>query len=140
MKAVPSIRRPAGFTLIELLIMVVVGGLITAGALQALKAKATTLRRADAQAALLQIEAAQERQRFDSGSYVAELATLHQPTQSQEGHYTLALSDVSRHGYTAHATARPDGDQRNDTGCAELTLTVQAERSIYGPSPACWTR
>ena len=130
----------AGFTLIELLIMVVIGGLLTAGALKALQAKATTLRRADAQAALLHIEAAQERHRFGDGGYVADLAVLHEPVNSRNGHYTLELADVSRSGYTARATAKSTGDQRNDIGCLEITLTVQAERSIYGPSPACWTR
>jgi type IV pilus assembly protein PilE len=134
--------RPRGFTLIELLVVMTVAVLVTAGALRALQAKVTQQRRSDAHAALTKIETAQAAHRFGHGSYTADLGTLGDASavRSTDGHYTLALADVSRHGYTAIATTTPTGAQHTDTGCPEITLTVQGDKTIYGPSPGCWSR
>lgn len=148
-------HRQAGFTLVELLIAVVVVGILAAVALPSFVDSVRKSRRTDAFAALSAVQQAQERWRSSRPSYTDNLTAA--PTASQpglglpattaNGHYTLALSDVSATGYVVTATA--SGTQASDTRCARMAARVQAGNLSYGSGTStidwtdpgrCWAR
>ena len=117
---------PKGFTLIELLITVVVVALLASIAYPSFMDSSRKSRRADAVAALVQVQHAQERFRANSATYSAALdATgLKLPSDSQDGHYAIALSNATTVGYVATATAKAGSPQAADTKCKVLTITL----------------
>ncbi len=116
-------------------------------------------RRADAMAALAQVQQAQERWRANHGSYADNdkltMATtdgglgLHDTTSS--GYYGIALSDVSASGYTVTASAKSGTPQASDSACQKLVLRLAGGNISYssvdsGDAPdttgakRCWVR
>lgn len=140
MRTDPSVRfpygRPAGFTLIELMIVVVVVAILATIAYPSYQAYTVRSRRADAQAALMQV--ANQQERFftqcnwyaatptgtkacgaNSSSGVLGLSTADSPN----GYYTISIAggtiDASacsnlNCGYTLIATPKATGPQKAD--------------------------
>lgn len=134
--------RPAlrGFTLIELMVTLVVAALLIGLALPTFQAAVRKGRRADAFAALTQIQQAQERYRANNATYASSLGStqLNLPTTSQDGHYTLALVEDSATAtaYTAQATARSGSPQSKDTDCLTLRISMNGGNLTYSSTSA----
>lgn len=152
--------RPAGgFTLIEVLIVVVIVGILAAIALPSFIDSIRDSRRADAFAALAQVQLAQERFRGNHPQFAGSITDaptddppgLGLPATSPRGHYTLAISAASATGYTVTATAVPEGTQAGDAGCQRLRIRVERGNIFQGAagsdgefdesaSNRCWAR
>lgn len=158
-------KGPAGMTLVELMIVLVVLSVLAALAWPAYQSAVQRSRRADGMAALTEIMQAQERWRANNPSYKASLTavaansetnTRAEPalpgtrTESQNGHYALALTNVSSSTYTAAATVISSA-QAGDTRCQVLLVRVNGGNITYAskasadgadnsaPDP-CWSR
>jgi type IV pilus assembly protein PilE len=145
-----SKRDSSGFTLIELMIVVVVVAVLSAIALPSFMDSIRKSRRAEAVASISAIEQAQERWRANNTTYAANsvLSTaapggLGQPSTTENGRYTLAMSGNTETGYVVTATAVTTGSQASDkegsTSCATLTVTVTNGNGVKTPA-ACWSK
>jgi type IV pilus assembly protein PilE len=129
-------RRP-GFTLIELLIAVAVIAILGAIAYPSFMDSIRKGRRADAVAALTQVQHAQERFRANHSTYAgsfdptgANPDKLALRTTSPEGHYSLTLRDATMTGYVAEATARSDSPQASDAACRVMRVTLDDRNGV----------
>lgn len=129
--------RTQGFTLMELMIAVIVIGILAAIAYPAYTDHMNRARRADGKAALLNMANYMEHYYTENNGYNGATVTAIGLTNanSQEGYYTLSISDLTNTSYTL--TATPTGVQTSDTTCGALTLT---NTNIKGPSADCWQR
>ena len=142
--AVPY-RPRRGFTLIELMITVAIVGILAAVAYPSFIEQVRKSRRADAIAALAQVQQAQERWRANNPTYTTDLsATGLNVANPSSGYYTLAASGASATGFTAIATA--SGSQASDAKCTALSLTMNAGTISYGKTGTaasaqqCWNK
>lgn len=123
-----------GFNLIELMIVVVIIGVLAGIAYPAYTDHLIKTRRADGQAALLNMAALMEHYFTERNTYVgATPAALGLTTSSQEGYYSLAVSSATATSFTL--TATPQGAQTADTTCGALTIT---NTNTKGPTTTCW--
>lgn len=142
-RTLPGAPRPVapgrGFTLVELCIVLAVAGVLAAVAWPAWQGQLQQARRADAQTALMRLQAEQERYRSHQGLYASELGVLQGTAAvSAQGHYRIELH---RHGAEAYrALAVAQGPQRADLECATLTLDVNLGFVRTGPVARCWHR
>jgi type IV pilus assembly protein PilE len=126
-------------TLVELLLALAVTGVLGVVAIPSYQAQLAKGRRADAVAALTQVQVAQEQFRSHHGSYVLALSGLRGTAPaSPGGHYDIALLAAHAGGYTARA--RPQASTPHDADCGELTLTVREGLAALGPSARCCNR
>lgn len=133
--------RAAGFTLVEVAIVLAMLALLAGAALPALQSQLLKSRRSDAVASLMRVQWAQEQYRAHHGLYASQLAQLTgQGGTSAEGLYAIDLRAVGPNGYLVAARARPDGSQRGDRECTEITLGVHEGLAQPGPSARCWNR
>ena len=127
-------KKNRGFTLIELMIVVAIVGILVSIAYPSYLAQVRKSRRADAQAALMDIATRQQQMLLDTRSYAATITALN---------ITLPVSVVQNYTVTVAVgttvvpmfttTATPSGSQANDT-CAAMSLD---QSGIKLPS-ACW--
>jgi type IV pilus assembly protein PilE len=141
-------KTSKGFTLIELMIVVAIIAIIAAVAIPAYSDYVTRAKRADAKAALMEVQLAQEKFRANNPNYTNVAASLPIDSTSPDGHYNITLAIVnatSNVGYTA--TAAPTATQI-DPECGSLVISVTAAsglvESITGTASAtpdlCWGR
>lgn len=123
-----------GFTLIELMITVAVIGILTAVAYPAYLDQVRKARRAEAQAALLNISARQQQMVLDTRSYAADTTALNVsiPATVQQT-YTISLTIGTATVPTFTATATPTGTQAADK-CGILSITQTGTKS----PTTCW--
>src|SRR3990167_7957984 len=105
-------NKKSGFTLIEMMITVLIIGITTLTAVYLYQDKIKRGRRIDAVNALLSISLAEERYRSNNTTYGTLAQVWGGVTASQEGYYTLAISNVSATTYTVTATGT--GTQTTD--------------------------
>lgn len=128
--------RVAGFTLIELMIVVVVIAILAAIAYPAYQNYVLKSQRADAHDSLLRIQMAQERWRANNPEYTDDFEDLDLSNESDDGHYTLRITDVSGSGFRAVASAQ--GRQTNDiSACQTIELDVTGGSAERDPEE-CW--
>ena len=98
-------------------------------------------RRIDGQAALLNLQLAEERWRANHLAYSASLSDLGLGSSSSENHYTLAITSgsVSATAYVATASARSGSPQAGDSDCATLTLSQSGNQTSMTPA-GCWRK
>jgi type IV pilus assembly protein PilE len=140
-----------GFTLVELLTVAVVVIVLGAIAVPMYRSHLLRVRRADASAALVAIQGAQDRH-FGRGARYAEgdQLTLEAPgglglkNASERGYYALELkTSADGLGYLATARASDTSGQDADTRCARMTIDHNGQRRAYDAHGAdrtadCW--
>jgi type IV pilus assembly protein PilE len=131
--------RQRGFSLLELIIACAIVAILAAIAIPSYSAQMQKSRRSDAKAALLGAAGQMERFLTERGTYAtATLGTggVYAST-SQNGFYTMALSNLSASTYTLQAV--PTGAQANDA-CGTMTYTDQGVKGVTGTLAvdACW--
>ncbi len=132
-------RKINGFTLIEAMITVLIIAIVAIVAVFSYADKVKRGRRMDAVNAILSISLAEERYRSNNTSYGTLAQAWGGVSASQEGYYTLAISNVTATGYTitATGTGTQTSDSENGTSCATLTLSVSNGTVTRSPA-ACW--
>lgn len=132
--SVTGIKKNRGFTLIELMIAVAVVGILASIAYPSYVAQVSKGRRADAQAALMNIAVRQQQMLLDTRSYAATVAALNITLPvSVVQHYTVTITAGTATVPTFITTATPSGSQAADT-CGALSLDQSGTKS---PS-SCW--
>jgi type IV pilus assembly protein PilE len=153
-----SARRPSlGFTQIEAMIVVAILGILGAVALPSFLDSVRKGRRAEAVAALAQVQQAQERWRANNTAYTTALTELPNasppglglPATYPGGLYTISIDAANAAGYTVSATAVAGTSQANDTNCSTMRVRLAGGNVQYGGSALtnpltdphrCWSR
>jgi type IV pilus assembly protein PilE len=122
-----------GVTLIELLTVIVIVGILAAVSLPSYRRYVQRAGRADAMAALMQLQVAQEKRYIQQGTYTTNLTAappggLGLSGTSERQKYNLAVQ-LTPTGYTARATPRAGGGQTDDTNCAVLGINESGTRT-----------
>lgn len=134
----PVAARPVhGISLVEVMVVLALVSVLASMALPTFQQHLAKSRRAEAVAALTQLQVTQEAYRAHHGSYALQLQALRGMPHSLP-HYEIALVAPHASGYIARATAR--SRTTLDAGCGELTLSVADGRTVQGPSEHCWNR
>ncbi len=131
--------RGSGFTLIEMMIAVGIIGILAAIAYPSYLESVRKGRRADAQAALVGLAAAMEREFMKANTYVdpSTFYPTQVPLEGGTATYTLSAA-VTATTYTLTATAV--GTQASDSKCTTLTLSSAGAQGFTGTGPVstCW--
>jgi type IV pilus assembly protein PilE len=139
-----------GFTLIELLVALAIVAVLAAIAFPALHQHVVKGKRAQAQAALLQLMQQQERYYTQNGSYLAFSAAAAGPFTWWSGKdaaysaYELGAGRCPGQALTqcVMLTALPGTDKVDsgfkDRDCETLTLDSAGQRGASGPAARCW--
>ena len=144
-------RGLAGFTLVELMVVIVIVGLLAAISIPSYRNYVVRGQRTDGKAALIDLQARQERFYFNANTYTVTLSDLSYPAPatSREEHFTLTIAAPTtgcpiNSCWEATATRQV---ATADTDCNQLTLNSLGLRSSQTasntPSPAaanCWGR
>lgn len=132
-------RYSKGFTLIELMIVVLILGILSSIAIPSYRDYVLRSKRVEAQSALLNFAAQQERYFSRTNAY-GSLNDVGMPASTENGLYALsvvrsAFGGVPNLRYTLTATAQ--NTQANDSACAVITLT---STGVKGGTTAgeCW--
>ncbi len=137
-----------GLTLIELMVVLAITAILGAIAYPSYLDYLQRGRRADGQAALMAVEAAQASWRVSHASYTTTLGAtgLDLSASSGDGHYVIAITQADATSYSASAT--PVGSQAADSACSPLRLdmNLQSDRDAGRPGQAikrpeaCWQK
>ena len=140
----PVPRRRTGFTIIELMLVVAVAGVLALVAYPTFIESLRKGRRAEAVAALAQVQQSQERWRANNASYAdnAKLTVdlpdgLGLDASTSSGLYALTIDAANAGGYTATATAVAGKSQSHDTKCTVMRVRLDRANIQYGGCAAC---
>ena len=131
--------------MIELMIVVAIIGVVSAIAYPAYTDSAKKSRRADAITTLLDMQLQQEKHRSINSSYSTDLAELgYDPAETPDKYYDLAIdadpAKTNANAYEMTATAKNDGDQKNDASCLTFTLTQNGPDISTPAKRTCWNK
>lgn len=131
-----NVTKNSGFTLIELMITVAIVGIIAAVAYPAYTDQIRKSRRAEAQAALMNIAARQGQMLLDTRNY-ADLSALNVTLASSvQQAYTITVTVDTSTIPTFTASAEPIGQQVGDK-CNTLSLNQSGTKTPNSPA-SCW--
>jgi type IV pilus assembly protein PilE len=136
-------RNARGFTLIELVIVVLIVAILAAVAIPSYRRYVIRAHRVDAQTALVDVAAREERFYYTKNAYSANLTSDLNGSATMAGdRYTIEVASASSSAFVVKATAQ--GDQaKNDAACATLTLNnlgAQGSTGTKADDPACWSK
>jgi type IV pilus assembly protein PilE len=136
-----ALRRRTGFTIIELMIVVAVASVLALVAYPSFIDSVRKGRRAEAVAALAQVQQSQERWRANNPTYTAAMANLKldlKPgNKTSSGLYTVSIEEVGGSKYTATAQAVAGTSQSRDTNCTTMRVRLKDSRIEYGGCNGC---
>ena len=137
-------KRRAGFTIIELMLVVAVASVLALVAYPTFIESVRKGRRAEAVAALAQVQQSQERWRANNATYAdnAKLtpalpAGLGLAASTSSGLYTLTIDAANASGYTATTTAVAGKSQSHDTNCTVMRVRLDRANIQYGGCAGC---
>lgn len=142
-------REVGGFTLIELMVAVVIVALIAAIAYPAYRKTLLKSRRSDAKVSLMQFAQEFEQCYAQYGTYDPSKITACPPVESgtpkvsQDGYYTISVSNLGSGTYTLSATPTSKGGQDDDTTCSKFTINQTNDETASNTGGAtttstCW--
>lgn len=120
-----TLKRNFGFTLIELMITVAVVAILAGIAYPSYMEYVKKARRADAKAALLKVQLAEDKYRTNSTSY-GTLAQIGVSAASPDQYYTIAIDGASLSATAYTATATPTGGQTGDS-CGTFAVNQEGK-------------
>ena len=131
-----------GFTLIELMIVAAVLAIIVAIALPSFLETIQRSRRSDAQIALVELAALQDKFRNDNMTYTTIIGALPYPAVSPEGYYQLSIFNTTNATFY-QVQATPQGTQATDIDCSVFSLTSTNVKAVVDGNGAdttnrCW--
>ncbi|MEI7036924.1 type IV pilin protein [Fulvimonas yonginensis] len=137
-------RRQQGFSLIELMVVVVIVAILAAVAVPAYRNYVTRSHRVDAQRALTDLAARQERYLYSNNTYTKNLSDLGASSSMAGSYYTVAIdpAKTSTTAFSVVATA-VGTQQRDDKSCQTLSLDQAGRQGSTGSTtndPKCWGR
>lgn len=135
--------KSKGFSLIELLVTLAIIGILAAVALPAYRDYMLRSKRTEAKLALTSVAQQLEKYRTQYNSYasatVGNAADAIYPDKTENGYYSLSLSNLGAGTYTI--TAEPIGPQAEDA-CGRFSLNQAGVRSVNGGAitdvASCW--
>ena len=127
-------HKHRGVTLMELMITVAVVSILAAIAYPSYRNQSLKAHRAEAKAALLKIQVAQEKWFLQNNAYTSSLTNLNSTSPTVNGYYTISVT-VGNPATTYTATATATSIQNADTSC--LTFTIK-ETGTRTPTTGCW--
>jgi type IV pilus assembly protein PilE len=133
-------RLTTGFSLVELCVVLALVGVLATVAWPSMQAQLQRSRRADAVAALMRVQVAQEGFRANNGLYATQLQGLRgaSSARSGEGWYDIELVADGPNRYEVRATARAGTVVASDTACAVMRLQVREGLAEFAPAAHCW--
>ena len=147
----PAPARMRGVTLIELMIVVIIIGIIASIAIPSYRNYVLRAQRTDATTALLRIAAAQEKHYLQWNTYTNNLAAgpgdtpagLGIGTTTENGWYTLEVTQATPGIFRARAVAPSASPQFRDTDCRTFTIESTGARTALNASgtdntETCW--
>lgn len=134
-------KTDSGFSLVELMIVVAIVCILAAFALPSYRQHVIRSQRTDATSALLRIAANQEKFYIQNNRY-GTFAEIGSP-ETENGWYTLAVSDADAATFTATATVADGSGQEDDPHCAVFTINAAGQKLATDPGDAdstdqCW--
>jgi len=146
-----SLRKPArGITLVELMIVVVIVAVLASIAIPNYRQYVIRSTRTEAKAALLRVQAAEEKFYLQKNRYaVTEAELIATPPDglglsalSEGGSYKISLAvdkDLGSQGYSATAEPADKSGQKQDKLCQKLTINhLGARTPAVTTSTPCW--
>jgi len=132
-------RNNRGFSLVEIMIVLAITAILAVIALPSYLDALRQGRRADAIAALLRLQQAQEQWRSGHHRY-ATLVELGLGDRSPDGYYRIAVLAPDAVGYRATAAPRDQGPQAGDI-CGRFAVHQDGPDHAAGYADArCWKR
>lgn len=123
-------------TLIELLTVVAIVAILGTIALTSYRSSVVRANRAEGTAALLKVQAAQEKYYLNEQTYAENLTDLKIPAFTERRLYQIRVANASDTEYTVTATAL-DG-QASDRECAVLSIDQTGTRTPNPATTRCW--
>lgn len=141
-----GMRRQQGFTLIELVVVVLIIAILSAVAIPSYRRYVVRSHRTDAQRALTEVAARQERYLYSNNAYATSLPAIGSSSDMAGSYYTVAIDPASATsaGTTFTVVATAVGSQKQDDKlCQTISLDQAGRQTSTGSTsndPACWGR
>jgi type IV pilus assembly protein PilE len=131
-----------GFSLIELVIVLLIIAILSAIAIPSYRQYVVRANRVDAQRALMDLAARQERVFYTKNAYATTMAELGGSASVAGANYTIAPPSATSTSFTMTATA-VGSQKKSDQQCQTLTITntgVQGSTGATANDPKCWSK
>jgi type IV pilus assembly protein PilE len=137
-------RRLKGFTMMEMVIVLVIIAILASIAVPSYRRYVVRSHRVDAQRALTELAARQERFLYSNNAYSSDLADLGVDSSVAGTYYSVAIDPANTSSTAFKLVATATGTQkRDDAQCQTLSLDQAGRQGSTGTTaddPDCWGR